>query len=64
MKIEAHIARMQAEHTALSTIPHVGLSQEEALSLERFAAEVRAGISEAGPADRRGILNCSSSAAA
>jgi hypothetical protein len=40
----------------LSTAPHIGLSDEQALSLERFAAEVRAGIGKVGPADRREIF--------
>ena len=55
-QIESHIARLQAEHTVLSTAPHIGLSDEQALSLERFAAEVRAGIGKVGPADRREIF--------
>jgi len=55
-RMESQIERLHAEHAALPEAPHMGLSDEQAVSLERFATEVRAGIDKAGPADRRDIF--------
>ena len=55
-QVEFQIERLQAEHAALSTAPHIGLSDEQAVPLERYAAEARAGIGNAGPGDSRDIF--------
>jgi hypothetical protein len=44
-RVESQIERLQAEHTA----PHMGLSDEQAVSLERFAADVQAGHRQSRP---------------
>ena len=53
--IEAKLASLRAARAELETIPLDGLSEEDALSLETFAAEIAAGIHEATPQEQRRI---------
>jgi site-specific DNA recombinase len=50
---ETLIARLDAERAELAAIRAEGLSADEATEIERFAAEVRQGLGNATPADRR-----------
>jgi site-specific DNA recombinase len=52
---ETAIRRLQAEQAEQAVAPAAGLSEEDALSLEQFATEVRDGIQKAAPADRRWV---------
>jgi Recombinase zinc beta ribbon domain len=52
---ETAIRRLVGEQAEQSAAPTAALSQEDALSLEQFATEVREGIQKASPADRRWV---------
>ena len=54
--IESRLASLRTAKAELKAIPLGGLSEEETLSLEAFAAEIRAGIHEATPQELRRVV--------
>jgi site-specific DNA recombinase len=55
-EIERQLTSLQAGRAELANAPHTGLSDEQVLTLTEFAAQVRAGIPAATPAERRQIF--------
>ena len=55
-QIELQLEHLQADHAQRAAEPHVGLSAEQAMSLQQFAAEVRAGIDAAEGTDRQRVF--------
>jgi site-specific DNA recombinase len=55
-EIERQLARLQADRAERAAAPHAGLSDAQVLTLTEFAAQVRAGIPAATPAERRQIF--------
>jgi hypothetical protein len=54
-EVEAAINRLLTDRAQLAAAPSVGLSDADSLQLAEFAAEVRAGLDYATPAERRRI---------
>ncbi|HLH22170.1 MAG TPA: recombinase family protein [Chloroflexota bacterium] len=54
-EVEAAINRLLADRAKLAAAPMPGISETESLQLCEFAAEVRAGIEHATPAERRRV---------
>lgn len=52
---EGAIARLMAERARLDAEPEPGLTAEDAGTLEKFAAEIRAGVEHATPLDQRDV---------
>lgn len=56
-EMEATIKRLHTERTALEAMPAPGLNPTHLAALEAFAEEIRAGLAEATPAQRRELYS-------
>src|SRR5262249_43325326 len=55
-QLEQHLATLAADRERRGALPLAGLSDAQVTTLAAFAAEVRAGLSSATPADQHAVL--------